>query len=64
MNAFLSPSQAARVLNVSKARVCKLAKDGRFPNTMKVGNQYAIPIDDLQNYRPNPVGYPAGRPRA
>ena len=47
MNDFLSTSEAAKLLGVSRVAVFQQIKDGRLP-AKKVGRMYLINLEDLQ----------------
>ncbi|HEX8564119.1 MAG TPA: helix-turn-helix domain-containing protein [Pyrinomonadaceae bacterium] len=54
---YLSVTQAARKLKVSRTRVLELINDKRLP-AVKIGNSYAIRASDLDNLKLLSVGRP------
>jgi excisionase family DNA binding protein len=54
---FLSVTQAAQKLEVSRQRILELIKDKRLP-AIKIGNAYAIRISDLDSLERLDVGRP------
>lgn len=58
----LTTTQAAERLGITRSLVIRLCKQGRIVTT-KLGRDWMIDERDLKLYKPNPVGYPKGRPR-
>lgn len=59
---YISTSQAATLLGISRSRVLKLIKDERLP-AQKVGRDWIIDPDDLEKVAIRKPGYPEGKPR-
>lgn len=60
-DAFVTASQAASILGVSRIRVGTLCRQGRFPSAELVGSAWLIPRNDVENFKRLPLG-PKNRP--
>lgn len=59
---MLTVQQAARRLGVSRQRVQFLIQSGQLP-AERFGKAWAISEQAILKYKPQPRGYPKGRPR-
>lgn len=54
MEDFLTISQAAKLLGVSRQRVHQMLQDGQF-NAVRNGHRWCIPVDDVYAVRLNSI---------
>lgn len=53
---LLRPSQAAKIIGVSKRRVIQFCNEGRIG--FRIGSQFFIHTDDAKKFKLNPPGRP------
>jgi predicted site-specific integrase-resolvase len=53
---LLRPSQAAKIIGVSKSRVNRYCREGRLG--FRIGDQFFIPIDQAKKFKAMPTGRP------
>lgn len=59
---MLTTQQAAERLGITRSLVIRLCQQGRIVAS-KLGRDWIIEERDLKHYKPNPKGYPKGKPR-
>lgn len=59
---MLTTSQAAAHLGITRSLVIRLCQQGRI-KAQKFGPVWMIDEKELSKYKPNPKGYPKGKPR-
>lgn len=62
MTTFLTTNQVAALLGVSPRRVAKMCQDGVIP-AVKIGRDWMISEDDLNNFEKRGPGRPRGEGR-
>jgi excisionase family DNA binding protein len=60
---YLTTKEAAERLGVTPARVRVLRKEGRLPGAVKFSRDWLFPAATIAEFKPNPKGWPAGKPR-
>ena len=50
LNNYVGQSEAAKILNISNARISTLCNQSRFENAVKIGGSWLIPKVSLQNF--------------
>ena len=53
---YIDSIEAARLLNVTDARIRRLCLDGRFQGAIKAGKSWIIPKIAVENYKPQRRG--------
>ena len=53
---YVSVKEAARMMGLKYARIHQYIKEGRFPGVRHFGNQLALPLKEVQNFRDAPAG--------
>ena len=56
---LMSVTQAAQELNLGRSQILRLCNSGRFPNAQKIGNNWVIPKEDIESYKPGEKGFAA-----
>ena len=60
MEEFMTVEEAAKYLKRTKSLVCKICRDGGFPDVRRVGQRmWLIPRNSVMNYKPGPQGFAA-----
>lgn len=59
---FITTTEAAAKLRITPSLVARYCRAGKIA-AVKVGRDWLIDGDALRTWKPNPVGYPAGRAR-
>lgn len=59
MEVLLSATEAAKVMGLSRRQVGELCRRGKLPGARKVGLNWAIPMESVENYVPGPQGFAA-----
>ena len=57
MDEFVTVSQAAKLKQLSTGYVRQLCIDGKLTGAQKMGNQWIIPRDTIEKYKPAPRGF-------
>lgn len=58
---YYSTIEAAKVLNISDARIRRLCLDGKFEGALKTGKSWLIPKITIKNFERLPRGRPKPR---
>lgn len=64
MDDFMTVEDAAKYLKRTKSLICKICRDGGFPDARRVGHKmWIIPISSVMNYKPGLQGFAAVKAR-
>jgi len=53
---YVPIKEAARIMGLNHTRVHQYVKEGRFSEVRRFGNQLALPLEEVQNFRYAPAG--------
>ncbi|MBQ7220684.1 MAG: helix-turn-helix domain-containing protein [Synergistaceae bacterium] len=59
MEKFVTVSQAAQIMKRSTGYLRRLCIDGKLRGAQKMGSQWVIPRETIENYKPAPQGFAA-----